>query len=521
VLLRPLVGARGHRSVRSRRRPRAVCVLVLGVLLVGACASAQARAVRARPGRSGHGFDVALTPPVTANDEVLAVGIAGTGSGTIASTDGQISCGSVCSASYPAESVVTLVATPAPGSFFVGWAGGGCSGTGACVVVMTAATAVAAGFQALTPPTRITGTTIDADHHVVSLRFTAAGPTSAFMCGLAPTGATPHLAPCTSPKSYDDLDPGVYEFTVEGIGLSGSPGAAATRRLSLPITFVKCWGAAARDPEHPCKNPALTDVVFPTPSEEPLVPSGFCRGEHLGPITMCSFGVEQARARGTIAVIGDSHAAALEPGMEYVAQAERWHGLAYIHNGCGFSDALMAVVSSYQAGCHIWDQAAKAWLWANPEISTVMISAADRRYYVTSARAGFQDIWRSLPPWIHAIFVVRDVPHAAVDEAACVARALAQHVPADPRCAQPRSTVLTYDSEAAAAADSRSPRVHLIDLTPFLCDARRCFPVVGGVMVLGDLQHLSIAFSLTLGPYLLRSIEGAGRSRRRGRPVYR
>ncbi len=384
-------------------------------------------------------------------------------------------------------------------------------------VLTIGACASAGSVVALTPPTQITGVTIDADRHVVSFRFTAVGPTSAFMCGLGPTGKIPHLVECTSPKSYENLDPGVYEFTVEGIGPSGSPGTAATRRLSLPIQFVKCWGAASRDPEHPCTNPALRYVVFPTPSEQPLVPSGFCRGGNGSPITLCSFGVEPARARGTVAVIGDSHAAALEPAMEYVALAEHWLGLAYIHNGCGFSDALMAVVGSYQDNCHLWDQAVRAWLWDHPEISTVVISGADRRYFVTSAQAGFQQIWRSLPPWVHAIFVIRDVPHAALSETACVGSALAQHVPADTRCAQPRSTVLTYDSEAAAASESRSPRVHLVDFTPFFCDARRCFPVVGGVRVLGDLQHLSTAFALTLGPYLLRSITATG-SRRRGPP---
>src|SRR5205807_2293496 len=48
----------------------------------------------------------------------------------------------------------TLTATPAAGSMFTGWSGGGCAGTGACTVTMNAATTVTAGFVAqASPPT--------------------------------------------------------------------------------------------------------------------------------------------------------------------------------------------------------------------------------------------------------------------------------------------------------------------------------------------------------------------------------
>ena len=42
--------------------------------------------------------------------------------------------------------MVTLTATPATGSTFTGWSGGGCSGTSTCVVSVTAATSVSAQF---------------------------------------------------------------------------------------------------------------------------------------------------------------------------------------------------------------------------------------------------------------------------------------------------------------------------------------------------------------------------------------
>ena len=79
----------------------------------------------------------------------LDVTKSGTGSGTVAG--GAINCGATCSANVASGTAVTLTATPAAGSTFGGWSGA-CTGTGSCVVTMTAARAVTATFNA-TPVT--------------------------------------------------------------------------------------------------------------------------------------------------------------------------------------------------------------------------------------------------------------------------------------------------------------------------------------------------------------------------------
>src|SRR5439155_9283102 len=47
---------------------------------------------------------------------------------------------------FASGTVVTLSASPAVGSALTGWSGGGCSGTGTCVVTLSAATTVTATF---------------------------------------------------------------------------------------------------------------------------------------------------------------------------------------------------------------------------------------------------------------------------------------------------------------------------------------------------------------------------------------
>jgi len=78
---------------------------------------------------------------------ILAVNKGGTGSGTVTSKSGGDQLRSHLLAPYNSGTVVTLTAAPAGGSTFSGWSGGGCSGTGSCVVTMNAATTVAATFR--------------------------------------------------------------------------------------------------------------------------------------------------------------------------------------------------------------------------------------------------------------------------------------------------------------------------------------------------------------------------------------
>jgi hypothetical protein len=82
----------------------------------------------------------------------LTVSKTGAGSGTVTSAPAGISCGATCAGSYASGTAMTLTATPATGSTFTGWSGGGCSATGSCSLTLTTATTVTATF-ALLPAT--------------------------------------------------------------------------------------------------------------------------------------------------------------------------------------------------------------------------------------------------------------------------------------------------------------------------------------------------------------------------------
>jgi hypothetical protein len=77
---------------------------------------------------------------------LLSVGKEGAGLGTVTSKTPGINCGSDCSETFGSTVVVTLTAVAASGSLFLGWHGGGCSGTGSCTVTVASDSVVTATF---------------------------------------------------------------------------------------------------------------------------------------------------------------------------------------------------------------------------------------------------------------------------------------------------------------------------------------------------------------------------------------
>lgn len=93
--------------------------------------------------------------PSAASTPTYILNVSKSGSGTVTSSPGGITCGSVCSASFASGSVVTLTAAPDAGGTFTGW-GGACTGNGACTITLLQAQSVTATFTAATSPSPAT-----------------------------------------------------------------------------------------------------------------------------------------------------------------------------------------------------------------------------------------------------------------------------------------------------------------------------------------------------------------------------
>jgi hypothetical protein len=134
---------------------------------------------------------------------------------------------------------VTLTTSPAKGSTFTGWSGGGCSGTGTCQLTMSADQAVTATFDATPPPppgtpnTKIKKAKINKRKRKAKFAFKAVGEATGFQCALAKGKRKPKFKRCSSPKKYKHLKPAKYTFQVRAMGDGGKDPTPAKRKFRI------------------------------------------------------------------------------------------------------------------------------------------------------------------------------------------------------------------------------------------------------------------------------------------------
>jgi subtilase family serine protease len=128
----------------------------------------------------------------------LSVGVAGNGG--VTSTPSGIDCGSVCSADFLSGTQVTLVASPAGGAVFNGWAGA-CSGSGSCTVTVNSLENVTAMFSSPGGSSPVSQTWVSASLGNDANPCTFEAPCRNFAAALALTQPGGEI---------DVLDPGGY-----------------------------------------------------------------------------------------------------------------------------------------------------------------------------------------------------------------------------------------------------------------------------------------------------------------------
>jgi hypothetical protein len=277
----------------------------------------------------------------------------------------------------------------------------------------------------------------------------------------------------------------------------------------------RCFGAAARDAQHRCFNP--TRSVTPGLAHVDDVAASPCTLTRQEPAPVCTFGVPAAKARAHFALIGDSHALHWRAALDVVAQARRWQGHSITTPACFYSEAVTALVTGLREACVPWYRSAKRWLRRHPEISTVFVSqsaptpvdVAPGQTSLAIKVDGFRRAWEGLPRTVEHVVVIRDTPVISDGTVACVRHVLAvgRQRPG-PACATPRAAAFAdrEDTAVAAVRAIGSKRFGAIDLTDFFCNRRECYPVIGGVLVHRDIDHITPLFAQTLGPFLLRRL---------------
>jgi CSLREA domain-containing protein len=149
----------------------------------------------------------------------LTVTTAGAGSGTVAGSG--ITCPATCTEGLTDGTAVTLAATPAAGSQFAGWSGGGCGGTGVCSFTSDADTTVTATFV----PT-----------HTLSVALAGSGTGSVRGAGITCPGTCSRTFAAGTPVTLLATPSAGSTFTGWGGACSGTATCVTTLNADTSVT---------------------------------------------------------------------------------------------------------------------------------------------------------------------------------------------------------------------------------------------------------------------------------------------
>lgn len=186
-----------------------------------------------------------FTPQTTS-----ALTVAVTGPGEILSTPGGI-CGATCVTSFSTDTLVTLTATPAPGSSFSGWSGACVGASLNCVVQMSSAKTATASFATTSPPAYFTIDTITTPTPTANILLS--GYVSNWSgVAVTSTAGTPTIGAVTVSGNVwscpVQLSSGFNNFTVSAYDALGAPGTVTGSVTYTPaLTLALSTGSMPAD----------------------------------------------------------------------------------------------------------------------------------------------------------------------------------------------------------------------------------------------------------------------------------
>ena len=237
----------GRAPTRSRRRPRPSAGTTYSALVQSVAVNFGATAT----------INVTYS---TQTAQTLTVSKTGTGTGSVTSSPAGIACGATCAASFTFGTSVTLSATPAAGSSFAGWSGSGCTGTGTCVLAMSAARSVAAQFDSA-PIATVIPDDFDGNGTSDLAVFRPAGG-QWFINGVSSplfgvTGASP--CPATTTATARPTSRCIVPRPASGSSMAARPPSSSG---GGPVTFpCRRTTTATRKPTPPCGAPPTATPV--------------------------------------------------------------------------------------------------------------------------------------------------------------------------------------------------------------------------------------------------------------------
>ncbi|MEV0675064.1 acyltransferase family protein [Actinosynnema sp. NPDC050436] len=215
-------------------------------------------------------------------------------------------------------------------------------------------------------------------------------------------------------------------------------------------------------------------------------------------------------------LVGDSHGEQWQAPLLDLARERKWRVTMSLLGGCPFAKipfvGYQGVESPEDAErCQDWVAEVSAEI-GRTKPDTVFMSFYARQQLARDAsgrtqaqyyRDGLEPFWEQWTGAGAKVVVLGDPPlNGEVRALDCVG--LNPRNPA--ACAVDRNRAQPADPLAEAARATRTAGVTYVDTTDYFCDDRKCYGVVGGVVVYFDANHLNREFSRTLRPVIAEAL---------------
>ncbi|GEP47958.1 acyltransferase [Microbacterium saccharophilum] len=267
-----------------------------------------------------------------------------------------------------------------------------------------------------------------------------------------------------------------------------------------------CYGVAAMLEPELCIDPFTAQTAIDTAFAATDLDPNWCLTQLHEEWRTCTYGDPEGPA-GTLALVGDSHAAAMIPAFhEYFAKAG-WRVDTFTRFACSAVHSDPATVShwdeGFRVGCANWGARVQQELRDRTDISVVVYHVFDSRVFIPGddalqlqQRDAMREVWSSIEATGKQVLLLRDIPVTGdVDIPTCLSQIT---VPATAPCSQPVSTAVLDDPITAAAGVD----VPMIDITDLFCTDGTCMSYIGGVVAYADSNHVSGTYARSLAPIL-------------------
>lgn len=298
--------------------------------------------------------------------------------------------------------------------------------------------------------------------------------------------------------------------------MSGYAAAKSAERAASELTdrlnadMPECFGAASMDPLNPCHNPELDGMLVPNGTDVRADFADYpeCWADNaIDELRTCEFGDTSDPSVPHVVLVGDSHARALLPAFVRLSEAGDIAFTATLKAGCPWTVAatIETALAERQRTCKAWKPKLQEWLLETADDIDLLITTGYAKILRGDLAQRVDDLvaaWQPVADRGVTIAAISDNPYHDFLPAACLEGEQSWD---ETTCAVKRADAFPYGDPFGEAAE-RIRGASKVDLTDWYCSEEWCPSVIGGVNVYRDNSHLTITFTRTLAPYLLRAL---------------